>query len=80
MQQCVHSRLALRTLLKFRTCAERLIACEWTCWGPSVAVRCILWVGLEVDNGSSGGYFLTGENAARGNHDSYFRGSYQSIK
>jgi hypothetical protein len=34
MQQCVHSRLALRTLLKFRTCAEGWIAREWTCCKP----------------------------------------------
>jgi len=34
MQQRVCSRLALRTLLKFRTCAEGWIAREWTCWKP----------------------------------------------
>jgi hypothetical protein len=34
MQPRVHSRLALRTLLKFRTCAEGWIACEWICWKP----------------------------------------------
>ena len=32
MQQRVHSRLALRTLLKFRTCAEGRFGREWTCW------------------------------------------------
>jgi len=34
MQQRVHSRLASRTLLKFRTCAEGWIAREWTCRKP----------------------------------------------
>jgi hypothetical protein len=34
MQKRVHSRLALRTLLKFRSCAEGWIAREWTCWKP----------------------------------------------
>jgi hypothetical protein len=34
MQQRVHSRLALRTLLKSRTCTEGWIAREWTCWKP----------------------------------------------
>jgi hypothetical protein len=34
MQQRVHSRVALRTLLKVRTCAEGWIAREWTCWKP----------------------------------------------
>jgi hypothetical protein len=34
MQQRVLSRLALRRLLKFRTCAEGWIAREWTCWKP----------------------------------------------
>jgi hypothetical protein len=34
MQQRVHSRLALRTLLESRTCAEGWIAREWTCWKP----------------------------------------------
>ena len=34
MQQRVYSRLVLRTLLKFRTCAEGWIAREWTCWKP----------------------------------------------
>ena len=34
MQQRVHSRLALRTLLNFRRCAEGGIAREWTCWKP----------------------------------------------
>jgi hypothetical protein len=34
MQQRVYSRLALRTLLKFRTCAEGWAAHEWTCWKP----------------------------------------------
>jgi hypothetical protein len=34
MEQRVHSRLALRTLLKLRTCAERWFAREWTCWKP----------------------------------------------
>ena len=34
MQQRVHSRLALRTLLKFRTCAVGWLAREWTCWKP----------------------------------------------
>jgi hypothetical protein len=33
-QQRAHSRLALCTLLKFRTCAEGRIAREWTCWKP----------------------------------------------
>ena len=34
MEHCVHSRLALRTLLKLRRCAEGWIAREWTCWKP----------------------------------------------
>jgi hypothetical protein len=34
MQHRVHSRLALRTLLKFRRCAEGRLAREWTCWKP----------------------------------------------
>jgi hypothetical protein len=34
MQQRFYSRLALRTLLKLRTCAEGSIAREWTCWKP----------------------------------------------
>jgi len=34
MKHRVHPRLALRTLLKFRTCAEGWIAREWTCWKP----------------------------------------------
>ena len=35
MQLRVHSRLALRTLLKFRMCAEGRIARVRTCWKPS---------------------------------------------
>jgi hypothetical protein len=34
MQQRVHSPVALRTLLKFRTCAEGWLAREWTGWKP----------------------------------------------
>jgi hypothetical protein len=34
MAKRVHSRLALRTLLKLRTCAEGWFAREWTCWKP----------------------------------------------
>ena len=34
MQQSVHSRLAMRTLLKLRRCAEGWFAREWTCWKP----------------------------------------------
>ena len=34
MQQRVHSRLALRILLKLRWCAEEWFAREWTCWKP----------------------------------------------
>jgi hypothetical protein len=34
MPQCVHTRPALRTLLKPRRCAERWFAREWTCWKP----------------------------------------------
>jgi hypothetical protein len=34
MQQRVHTRLALRTLLKLRRCAEGWFAREWTCWKP----------------------------------------------
>jgi hypothetical protein len=34
MQQRVHSRPVLRTLLKLRTCAEGWIARDWTCWKP----------------------------------------------
>jgi hypothetical protein len=32
MCACVHSRLALRMLLKFGRCAEGLIVCNRTCW------------------------------------------------
>ena len=35
MQQRVHSRLALRALLKLRMCAEGRIARVRTCWKPS---------------------------------------------
>jgi hypothetical protein len=43
MQQRVLSRLALRTLLKLRTCAEGWIALELTCWKPrsKTAGRCL---------------------------------------
>jgi len=34
MQQRVHSRLVLRTLLKLRRCAEGWFARERTCWKP----------------------------------------------
>ena len=34
MQHSAHSRAALRTFLKFRTCAEGWLAHEWTCWKP----------------------------------------------
>lgn len=34
MPQRVHSRLALRALLKFRMCAEGRTVREWTCWKP----------------------------------------------
>jgi len=34
MQQRVHSRLTLRTLLKLRRSAEGWFAREWTCWNP----------------------------------------------
>jgi hypothetical protein len=39
MQQRVHSRLALRTFLKFRTCAEGWFAREWTCCKPRSKTR-----------------------------------------
>jgi len=34
MQQRVHSRLALCTLLKLRRCAGGSYARKWTCWKP----------------------------------------------
>jgi hypothetical protein len=34
MLQSVHSRLALRPLLKLQRCAEGCFAREWTCWKP----------------------------------------------
>ena len=34
MRHRVHSYLAMRTLLKFRKCAEGWFAREWTCWKP----------------------------------------------
>jgi len=34
MQQRIHSRVGLHTLLKFRRYAEGWIAREWTCWKP----------------------------------------------
>jgi hypothetical protein len=39
MPQSVHSRLAMRTLLKLRRCAEGWFAREWTCWKPRSETR-----------------------------------------